>query len=117
MSTRETRLEARAIEQRWAMSPEMRKAVINRLLKVVADPTSKKREVIAAAKALMAAEKQNQDDEHKVVDIEIQTRNAQLDSIAADLGIEISVIEDAERQSSSNFARIEEATSDDEEES
>jgi TusA-related sulfurtransferase len=107
MSTRETRLEARAIEQRWAMSPEMRKAVINRLLKVVADPTSKKREVIAAAKALMAAEKQNQEDEHKVVDIEIQTRNAQLDSIAADLGIEVSAIEDAERQSGSNFARIE----------
>lgn len=59
---------ARALEQRWPMTPEVRKAVVGRLIKVLTDPESKKREVIAASKALMAAEAQNQKDEHQRLD-------------------------------------------------
>ena len=50
----------------------------------------------AASKALLAAEGQNQSDEHKLVDVELQRRNIELDAIAADLGIETSIVVDAE---------------------
>ena len=89
---------ARALEQRWPMTPDVRKAVIGRLIKVLTDPESKKREIIAASKALMAAEAQNQADEHKVLDVRVATRNDRLDAIAADLGIDPSIIEAAARQ-------------------
>lgn len=55
----------------------------------------------------MAAEKQNQDDEHKVVDVRIANRHAELDAIAADLGIEIGLVEDAHRSSTGGTAAIE----------
>lgn len=84
---------ARAIMQRWPMTENVRKAVIAKLVGVLTDPASSKREIISAAKALMSAEQQNQSDEHKVVDIgAAQDRNDRLASIAADLGIEASVI-------------------------
>ena len=46
----------------------------------------------------MAAEKQNQEDEHKLVDMRIEDRNHTLDAIAADLGIAVGVVIDAQRQ-------------------
>jgi hypothetical protein len=101
MPIRDTRMMARALEQRWPMTPEVRKAVVGRLIKVLTDPESKKREVIAASKALMAAEAQNQEDEHKVLDVRVATRNDRLDAIAADLGIDPSVIEAATREAGS----------------
>jgi hypothetical protein len=64
-------------------------------MRVLADPKSSNREITAAAKALMAAESQNQADEHKVIDVRVTTRHDELDAIAADLGIEIGAIEDA----------------------
>jgi hypothetical protein len=66
-------------------------------MKVIADPASSPREVTAAAKALLAAESQNQRDDHKVVDVSIAAGNFELDAIAADLGIEIGAIEAADR--------------------
>ena len=69
-------------------------------MRVLADPASSPREVTAAAKALIAAESQNQSDEHKVVDIELRAEHDRLDAIAADLGIEIDFIEAAARASS-----------------
>lgn len=65
---------------------------------MVANPKSSAREVASAAKALMAAEKQNQEDEHKLVDMRIEDRNHTLDAIAADLGIEIGIVEAAQRK-------------------
>lgn len=67
--------------------------MVKRLIRIIADPQSKPREVAAAAKALLAAEAQNQKDEHKVIDVSVTTRNDNLDAIAADLGIEIGFIE------------------------
>ena len=43
-------------------------------------------------------ESQNQKDEHKVLDVRVATRHDELDAIAADLGIEVGVIEDAAGQ-------------------
>lgn len=48
-----------------------------------------------AVSALIKMESQNQQDEHKVVDIGIANRNARLDAIAADLGIEPGLIANA----------------------
>jgi hypothetical protein len=117
MAVRDTRLKAKAIMQRWPIPEELRSAMIKSMIAIVADKTKSPRERTSAFKAILAAEKQNQEDEHKVVDIEIQRRDAELDKIAADLGITIDLVEDADRQSGGDVARIEEATGDDEEES
>jgi len=68
-------------------------------MQTIADPKSSKREIIAASRALIAAEAQNQVDQHKVIDVRIQQRNAELDAIAADLGIETSIVIDAQAAS------------------
>lgn len=52
----------------------------------------------AARRVVVAMEAQNQKDQHKVIDVRVSTRHDQLDGIAADLGIEASVIEDAARE-------------------
>ena len=98
---------AKALEQRWPISENARKAIVGRLLRIVADPHSSAREVTAASKALMAAEGQNQKDEHKVIDVRVQTRNDELAGIADDLGIEVGLIEDAARQADSRIGGIE----------
>jgi hypothetical protein len=98
---------ARALTQRWPIKPEYRQAIVSRLLRVIADKDSSPREVTAAAKALMAAESQNQADEHKVLDVSISTRNAELDAIAADLGIEVGFIEAVSRPAEGSTDRVE----------
>jgi hypothetical protein len=97
---RDTRLMARALEQRWPISPAARKAIVARLLHVITNPDSKPREVIAASRGLLAAESQNQLDEHKIVDVSISARNDRLDAIAADLGIDQGLIESIARETS-----------------
>jgi hypothetical protein len=96
---------ARAIMQRWPMTENVRKAVIAKLVNVLTDPASSKREIISAAKALMSAEQQNQSDEHKVVDIgTAQQRNDRLAGIAADLGLDPDVVLTIEGQASGGVA-------------
>jgi hypothetical protein len=91
---------ARALTQRWPLSPDYKTIIVKQLMKVIADPQSSPREKTSAAKALMAAEQQNQADEHKIVDVRITTRHDRLDAIAADLGIEVGLIEAAAREAS-----------------
>jgi hypothetical protein len=95
MAVQETRMMARALTQRWPLSPEYRTIIVKQLMKVIADPQSSPREKTSAAKALMAAEQQNQADEHKLVDVRVATRNDRYDAIAAELGIDIGTLEDA----------------------
>jgi hypothetical protein len=104
---RDIRMIQKAFEQRWAIRPDYKAALLKRMMLIVADPNSTPREATAAAKALIAAEKQNQDDEHKFLDLTVQTRSIELDELAIELGIEVSAIEDAERESSSGAASIE----------
>jgi hypothetical protein len=100
MPIRDTRMMAKALEQRWPISDNARRAIIGRLLKIIADPQSSPREVTAASKAILSAEAQNQADEHKLVDVSISTRNDRLSSVAADLGLDPNLIEAAAREAS-----------------
>lgn len=97
----------KSLEQRWPIKPEYRAAMIQRLMRIVANPKSSSREVTAASKALLAAEGQNQLDEHKVIDVRVQTRNDELAGIAVDLGIEVGLIEDAAREADCGAGGIE----------
>lgn len=106
MPIRDTRLAERALVQRWPVKPEYREAMIRRLVRVIADPASSAREVSAASRALLAAEGQNQQDEHKVIDVRVSTRHDQLDAIAADLGIDVGAIEDATRAAGRSISDI-----------
>lgn len=56
---------------------------------------------IRAVKIVTDMEAQNQKDEHKVVDVELSARNAELDALAADLGIATDLIVDGTAESSS----------------
>lgn len=63
-NTRETRMQARAIHERWPMSASVRVQVLQRLVNIC-DPstpegaTAAPREVISAAKAIISADKLN----------------------------------------------------------
>ena len=96
MPLKDTRMIARAVMQRWPIKPEYRAALINKLMKVLASPESSAREITAAARAILSAESQNQADEHKVVDVRTQQGDFDLASIAAEIGVDIGVIENAE---------------------
>ena len=100
MPIRDTRMMARALTQRWPISDNARRVIIGRLLKIIADPQSSPREVTAASKAILSAESQNQADEHKIVDVSISTRHAELDAIASDLGLDVGLIEAVSRKAS-----------------
>jgi hypothetical protein len=60
----------------------------------------------SAVRSLVAMEAQNQKDQHKVVDVNLATRHDQLSGIAADLGIEIGVISNAESESGGSLASV-----------
>jgi len=95
------------MEQRWPIKNDYREAVIKRNMKIILNPNSTERAVAAASRVIIAAEQQNQLDEHKVIDVRVQTRHDELAGIAADLGIEVGLIENAARQAGSSVAGIE----------
>jgi len=105
--TQIARMEARAMEQRWPTKPEYRDALIKRNMNIILNPKSTERAVAAASRVILAAEQQNQLDEHKVIDVRAQTRHDELAGIAADLGIEVGAIEDAARQADCGIGGIE----------
>jgi hypothetical protein len=76
-----------ALIQRWPMSEEKRRNVIEALLNVIQN-SQNPREITAAARALIAAEGQNQSDEHKVIDIANTGQNSRFAAIAQGLGID-----------------------------
>jgi hypothetical protein len=96
MPIRDTRMMARAVTQRWPISDKVRKAIVGRLVQVVADPESSPREVTAAAKALISAESQNQADEHKVIDIGNQHNRDRIADVIARLGINPALVFDGQ---------------------
>lgn len=61
---------AKALTQRWPINPEYREALVKRLVRVIADPSSSAREVTAASKALLAAEQQNIEDAKQADDFQ-----------------------------------------------
>lgn len=105
MSVRETRMMAKAVEQRWPISENARKAIISQLLKIIADGSSSKREITSAARALIAAEKQNQQD--AVTDATDDQRNRFLE-IAERLGVRGNTGRVLDRRTESDTANIDE---------
>ena len=63
LSRGDMRLFEQASRNRWPISNEYRRAMIARLMQIIADPNSSKREVTSASRALIAAESQNQADQ------------------------------------------------------
>ena len=66
--TRDTRLIMRALKNRWPITDKMKGPVIEKLVGIISNAGTAPREAISAAKALIAAEAQNQSDEHKLLD-------------------------------------------------
>lgn len=56
---RQTRRLAKAITERWPISDNLRRAVIQRLTKVFLDPKASHREITSASRALIAADAVN----------------------------------------------------------
>ena len=77
-----------AIGQRWKLREEFKDAMVRRLMQIVANPKSTNREITSASRALIAAEAQNQTDEHEIERTESadESRNRFLE-VANRLGI------------------------------
>jgi len=93
------RLIMSAIKKRWPISDEMKQSLVDRLAGIITGNDDDE-VAIKAANVLRGMESANQSDEHKVIDVRIQQRNAELDAIAAELGIDPSLIVNAEGQGS-----------------
>lgn len=102
----EARLINRAVVNRWDISPEEMQKTIQRAC-YLRDNAEKESTQAVAIGAIISMVGQNQKDEHKVIDVRVQTRNDELDGIAADLGIEVGLIEDAARQADCGVERTE----------
>ena len=99
------RLLRMAVRKRWDISEDFRKIALARLAMIVS--TGDDDIALKAIAEVRQLESQNQKDEHKVLDVSISARNDELDAIAADLGVEIGVIEAASRQTESGVDRTE----------
>lgn len=90
------RLLRMAVRKRWDISEEFRRVALERLAMIVS--TGDDEIALKAIAEVRQLENQNQKDEHKLVDVSISTRHDQLDAIAADLGIDVGIIEAASRK-------------------
>jgi hypothetical protein len=79
----------RAINERWPIGEQFRSSIVRALLRIIADPTSSKREVIAASRTLIAAEKQNQEDDRD--DAEADREGNRFLEVARQLGLEVAI--------------------------
>ena len=101
----------RAIRKRWLTTDEVKALAMDAVQRglTCGDDRAEQR----AIANLLAMEAQNQKDEHKVVDVTVQTRHDNLPGIAADLGIEIGALTDATGQGeggADDFARASDST-------
>ena len=87
-----TRMNSRAITQRWPIGDDLRAEVVAELRTVLQDPKASNREKLAAAKGLLAGEAQNQKDDHKILNVQSDKGPPDLNAIAADLGISPALI-------------------------
>ena len=92
-----------AFRNRWPMDDDKRSEVLRVAMEIMTT-SDKERNKIAAARLLMAAEAQNQSDQHKAVDVGVATRHDRVLAIASDLGIDPALIEDATAEAGSSVA-------------
>lgn len=84
----EMRLEIRALRQRWPVEEAYRARIIRRLMAIALDPESKNRDANQAIRSLLAAEAQNQKDEHLAA---VQSDRNRFLAIAERLGIDADI--------------------------
>jgi hypothetical protein len=99
------RLLRRAIKKRWQIPDEFRDVIVGRLRDIIVEADEEV--ALKAIAEVRHLEAQNQKDEHKLVDVSLSARNFELDAIAADLGVEIGIVEDASRKAEICTDRIE----------
>lgn len=81
-----------ALRKRWNTPKELvEQAVVNALM------SGDDRAAASAARVAIAMEAMNQRDEHKAIDVTLHIRRDEVAAIASEFGVEVSVIEDAER--------------------
>jgi hypothetical protein len=89
------RLLRRAIKKRWEIPPEFRDIIVGRLREIIeGDDDEIALKAIAEARHLEA---QNQKDEHKLVDVHLHAKITELAEIAGEIGVDLHLVEDAER--------------------
>ena len=89
------RLLRRAIKKRWEIPAEFREIIVGRLREIIeSDDDEIALKAIAEARHLEA---QNQKDEHKLVDVRIHHKITELAEIAGEIGVDLNLVEDAER--------------------
>ena len=91
----------RAVRRRWKIDLEKTASVVNELLS-----SDDERIQARAAAIAVQMEKQNQADEHKVVDVRVTTRHDEISAIAADLGIAPSLIESLSGEADTGFDSV-----------
>jgi len=79
----------RAINQRW-LTDEQKPKAMAAIASCLESPDDRVR--LRAVEILAQMERQNQADEHKVIDVSIQLDHARLSQVATELGIDASVI-------------------------
>jgi hypothetical protein len=100
MTVRQTRLWERALTERWPIPEAMRSVIVKSLGKILLDANSSAREKTAAAKALMAAdslnvqqERMDQADEHerrqRMVELARQLSPGEVARLSAESGVVI----------------------------
>jgi hypothetical protein len=82
----DAKLIQRAIRQRWPISEEVRKVVVDRMAGFVADPLLDPDRAIAAARMIGVAEGQNQADDH------VREKNERIDGGKATEATEVRVL-------------------------
>ena len=98
MTVRQTRLWERALTERWPIPEAMRSVIVKSLGKILLDANSSAREKTAAAKALMAAdslnvqqERMDQADEHerrqRMVELARQLSPGEVARLSAESGV------------------------------
>lgn len=93
----DARLIGMAMRKRWDIPDDVKRDTIDTAASILRGVESSDRDKLAAARILLGAEKQNQDDEHKQTDIDRDNaKRCRLVALAARLGIAESVVLDAE---------------------
>ena len=97
-------------EQRWPIKSDYREAIVKRLVRIVADPSSSTQEVTTAARALILAEKQNQHDDQRL-ELELDRERNRFFARALELGIAETPRELPDRTAKTNSPGAKVATS------
>lgn len=82
---KDDRLMARVLQQRWPTEASYRERCILRMMQILEDANSSPREKVMAFKAILAAEAQNQKDEHTAA---LQSDRNRFLEVAQQLGID-----------------------------